>query len=158
MKIFKLLFGLVSWAALWMLFAKKTWKDLRKSLHGKSTEAKAKILWEQLLWLWKDLFEEAKELPENEAVKKLTKIWKEKLEEIIKEVKENWNEMLEEILPKLEKAAKEAQVTATKKVATVKKAATKKVWEVKKAAAKKAKTVRKTVEKKVNEVVKKVTK
>lgn len=162
MKGLKLLFWLVSWATLWVLFAKKSWKKLRDQLKWKENEEKAKIIWTELLSIWKEILEEVKDLSESEAAEKLKTLWKEKLETLTKEIKENWNEKLKELLPKLECAVEEGKKIATKKAWDFTKCASRKCKEIKKEVKKEAvkttKEVKKTVEKKIKEVKKNLTK
>jgi flagellar hook-length control protein FliK len=118
MGLFKILFWAVSWLAAWLLLAKKTWVEFRKDLEWKTSEEKAKIFWEEILLMWKDLLDELKKLPENEQVQKLKSLWQEKLETLTDEIKnswvkkawelkEFWKNKLDELLPKLEKTLEE---------------------------------------------------
>ena len=144
MSLLKILFWATTWLAAWLLFAKKSWTEFRKDLEWKTSEEKAKIFWEEILWMWKEVLWELKKLPENDQVKKLKTLWKEKIENLIEEVKKNWKEVaeqkfwelkefwwnkLDELLPKLEKTLDEIKKHWPKKFDELKNSVQKKVWE-----------------------------
>ena len=60
MSLFKVLFWATTWLAAWLLLAKKSWKEFREDLNWKSNEEKSKIIWKEILSMWKDLVEELK--------------------------------------------------------------------------------------------------
>lgn len=137
MKLIKFILWLCSWATLWLLYAKKSGKDLRSQLKWKSNEEQAKAIWNELLELWKVLTDDLKKLPENKQVQELIKLWKAKLELLIKDAKFNKCQALKSYLPELEKALKSAKSdikTMTKKaVKQAKSWAVKHVKKIKKA-------------------------
>ena len=147
MSLFKILFGATTWLAVWLLFAKKSGNELRNDLKWKTSEEKAKILWNEILKTWKDLLEELKKIPENEQIEKIKILWKEKIEilkdeikkqgwEKISDFKDFWKEKLDELLPKLENTLDEIKKNwweiAKEKISDAKKFSWKKIKEVKK--------------------------
>jgi len=132
MKLLKFLFGLVWWATVWMLCAKKTWKALRKELSWKTSDQKIKIIWNELVQVWKELSKILKDLPENEQIKELTKLWEKKLSELIKNVKKYWFDWLNEYLPVMQEALSQIEKWLKEKWVILKKQSEKKIKNIKK--------------------------
>ena len=119
MKALRFIFGLLSWATIWLLCAKKSWKTLRGELSWKTSEQKAKIIWNELMEVWIEIAALLKDLPESKQVKELTKLWKDKLTDTIKMAKES--DTLKEYLPKMQTALKEIEAWLKKQWAKLKK-------------------------------------
>lgn len=153
MKAIKFLFGLVSWATIWLLCAKKSWKTLRGELSWKTSEQKAKIIWEELLEIWREVTWIIKSLPENEHIKELTKLWKDKLTIMIEEAKNS--ECVKEYLPKIQAALKEVESWMREAWEEIKKKG-KKVWEKLKQTWKAWKEIKKKITKAVSKIKSKV--
>lgn len=147
MRLFKFILGLVSWATLWMICAKKTWETLRSELKWKTAEQKAKIIWNELVDIWKELANLLQDLPENEQVRELAKLGKDNVVEMIKKAKISWSESVTEYLPVLQEALKEIEKWLKARWSTLKKQWVEVKSDIKKSLSKTVKNIKKKISK-----------